>query len=1569
MNQQVADQVTDSASRGVELKNRRSDAQVVVVLGMHRSGTSVLTSGLQVLGINLGEAFVEPTPDNPRGYWEHRAIVGLNERILHTLGMDWDSICPVTWPREHDQATSALEAEALLLLQRAIGDGRLFGFKDPRTVRLLPFWQRVFKRLGLEDSYVIALRNPKSVADSLYARDRIPYEHSYLLWLEHMLPALSLTHGHKRVVVDFDDFLLAPERQLARIGKVMGLAVDAERLRVFTSEVLSEDLRHRHSSPQDLARDPRVSPVVVAAYDCLLKLARDEIGSDDSAVRNAWSGLDTLLQSFAPFLQHFHRLKYDSSRGEHDLEQVSKLRASVAQLKDELHRAITLRDAEIATLHGTLAERDQRVAEREQQIAALNGAVAERELQIATLNVTLVEREDRIAQILRSTSWQITAPLRLVSSRLRKAVHLFRALRGFVRSQGGIWSIAVKLARILQKEGAAGITRRLELRLIFRSETAIAPTASGDTASRPDPKLAVVPYYIDPLSDSSGETVSTAVPIGIHLHLYYPEMLGDFISHLASIPVQYDLLVSVPESSEPREIREELKAALPNAGRVLVEPVPNRGRDIAPLIVQFGERLSRYEIIAHLHTKRSPHHFGLSGWCKEILELLIGPVGGSGGRVAHIIALLQSTAKIVYPEGQNRIIKDRTGWADDRELARYLLARYTRLSVDDFPVIDFPEGSMFWARSECLKEFLALPLKWEDFPREPIPADGTLAHALERLILVFASTHQGHSLRLHRGDSISDYRHYEERRDYSSSIVRPDVRVLSYYLPQFHPIPENDAWHGKGFTEWTKVKAANPLFEGHYQQHIPHPDIGYYLLESPETLRRQAEMMRHAGIHGQIFYHYWFTGKLILEQPAGLLLENPDIRMPYCFCWANENWTRRWDGNENEILLRQDYSAEDARAFIQYLIPFFRDARYIRVEGRPVLFVYRPSSLPNAQEYLDIWKSECAQAGINRPYVVGVLTRGATDPREFGMDAGAERVLHDWTAGAVSDIKGSLRPYHAPITGSVLTYGQVMQFYSSQKAAKEFTFFRSLVPGWDNTPRYGAEAYLLHGSTPQLFQHWLESVIAQTKSTLPEDRRFVLINAWNEWAEGAHLEPDSRFGYSYLNSVGRALSGIAYGSDLNASATLESDLRVHLSFPQFVLTQLHGDADLRRRFIHCLSRSTIFRACQVSLDAPLVSDDVSRLVQIRKEGALDADYLLQFRRIAFFEPDVIEKLVGTARNTPGSVILSNAYDRHTALMKITENGSVESFCAYSAPLVLFPSALAKHGYKNFRVRTDARTFVSYPNTVPKQRLPAVTAIVRFHKSADLDSLRHALYSLAAMQDCLVTPLVAAQDLSDEQRAELEGLVNSLPWAAGVQPLVHFYQSRDGTGDLRSTMLNESLRRTTTRYAAFLDYDDLLMSNAYGWLIGRLKETGKAISFGRVYATTYRGATGQLIERSRLYEYGDSYDDFLRHNHAPLHSFMLDLERLDVSHVTYFADQRYLEDYYLTLQLVTRDNADWDGLTRNVYIGDYIHAVDRPHTLATLEGPERDAILSSTAYRLCEQRIQALRESLAQASAA
>ncbi|HEY2970317.1 MAG TPA: glycoside hydrolase family 99-like domain-containing protein [Casimicrobiaceae bacterium] len=345
-----------------------------------------------------------------------------------------------------------------------------------------------------------------------------------------------------------------------------------------------------------------------------------------------------------------------------------------------------------------------------------------------------------------------------------------------------------------------------------------------------------------------------------------------------------------------------------------------------------------------------------------------------------------------------------------------------------------------------------------------------------------------------------------------------DVKLIAFYLPQFHPIPENDAWWGKGFTEWTNVRQARPNFVGHYQPHLP-GELGYYDLRTAETRIAQAELARTHGIHGFCYYYYWFNGRRLLHRPLDEVVQSGAPDFPFCVCWANENWTRRWDGGNDELLVAQTYSPENERALIADLAPLFRDPRYIRVRGRPLLLVYRANLLPEPRRATDIFRSVMLASGEPEPYLAMVRLPGMSPPSEWGFDAGVEFPPHSMEVNLLTEHIEKLNP---KFVGDVWDYVSAAR-YAIARPLPDFPLFRAVMVGWDNTPRLQDNAQVFVNTHPQNYGRWLAAMIAQTRQSRPADERFVFINAWNEWGEGCHLEPDARFGRGYLEATHAAL--------------------------------------------------------------------------------------------------------------------------------------------------------------------------------------------------------------------------------------------------------------------------------------------------------------------------------------------------------------------------------------------------------------------------------------------------------------
>ena len=347
-------------------------------------------------------------------------------------------------------------------------------------------------------------------------------------------------------------------------------------------------------------------------------------------------------------------------------------------------------------------------------------------------------------------------------------------------------------------------------------------------------------------------------------------------------------------------------------------------------------------------------------------------------------------------------------------------------------------------------------------------------------------------------------------------------RVIAFYLPQFHAVPENDAWHGTGFTEWNVVARSRPLFPGHDQPHLP-AELGFYDLRVPEVREAQARLARRAGISGFLYYHYWFRGRRMLERTFGEVLRSGRPDFPFALCWANESWFRRWQHESDELLLEQTYDEADDLEHIRWLIDAFRDPRYIRVHGRPLLAVYRPHLLADPKVTFDVWREECATAGVAEPWLVAFETEPEMgDPAELGFDASAEFVPH----GLHLLVDPLERPAGMDVAGTLYDYTAAAAAYLGRPAA-DWTRYPCVATGWDNTPRRpDGEAIMLHGSTPEGYRAWLaEAIAGQARSEGAHG--IVFVNAWNEWGEGAHLEPDVTNGRAYLDATRSAVEAIA----------------------------------------------------------------------------------------------------------------------------------------------------------------------------------------------------------------------------------------------------------------------------------------------------------------------------------------------------------------------------------------------------------------------------------------------------------
>lgn len=374
------------------------------------------------------------------------------------------------------------------------------------------------------------------------------------------------------------------------------------------------------------------------------------------------------------------------------------------------------------------------------------------------------------------------------------------------------------------------------------------------------------------------------------------------------------------------------------------------------------------------------------------------------------------------------------------------------------------------------------------------------------------------------------------------------LRAIAFYLPQYHPVPENDAFWGAGFTEWRNVVRARPRFSGHEQPHLP-ADLGFYDLRLAEIRSAQAALARTAGLSGFCYYHYWFAGRSVLNRPFDEVLASGNPDFPFMLCWANENWTRAWDGGAHEVLLAQSYSDADTRAHARQLIPAFADPRYIRINGRPVFAIYNVDELPCPRRWSDLFRNTCEAEGVT-PYLIRVerwLDCDIRPPAALGFDAALDfqpfsRSFRRWL-----DARPDLRA--APLRRTLNRLRRDWQRIQSWRSfdrhhdmaafvafdacqtAPDYTCFPGVAPSWDNSARRPpGKAIIFRGTSPALFSDWVTARARSFRPPTPDENLFF-VNAWNEWAEGNHLEPCLRHGHNWLTALRSGLGlDIAQGA-------------------------------------------------------------------------------------------------------------------------------------------------------------------------------------------------------------------------------------------------------------------------------------------------------------------------------------------------------------------------------------------------------------------------------------------------------
>jgi glycosyltransferase involved in cell wall biosynthesis len=523
------------------------------------------------------------------------------------------------------------------------------------------------------------------------------------------------------------------------------------------------------------------------------------------------------------------------------------------------------------------------------------------------------------------------------------------------------------------------------------------------------------------------------------------------------------------------------------------------------------------------------------------------------------------------------------------------------------------------------------------------------------------------------------------------------TKLVAFYLPQYHPIPENDEWWGKGFTEWANVSKALPQFVGHYQPRLP-GELGFYDLRLPETIQRQVELARFYGIHGFCFYYYWFAGRRLLDGPLDQYVRS-DIDFPFCICWANENWTRRWDGNDEDVLIAQDHSTDNDFAFIRSVEPLLRDSRYIRIDGRPLLVVYRPSIIPRVAQTLERWRHYCRESGLGELFLV-MVQFDVEDPITWGFDAAIEFPPHKLARGLVP-INESLSIINADYTGCVIDYQKVVE-RARALPQPGYPLFRGVFPSWDNEARQPGWGYTFAFSTPNRYRDWLRMAIEYAKRWPVAGERMVFINAWNEWSEGAYLEPDRRYGYAYLQATRDALT-----ADAEALAARGIVVVSHDAHP-------HGAQYLALHMVRTLTRTFSSMVEVVLLEGGVLESEFSRHATVhRLDGVAptgEAGFALA-RTLA--ARGIRLGIVNTTVAGPFAAALKAAGIRTISLIHelpgVIEQHRLHAHAravAEHADRIVFPAATVRAAFEGYAALEDDRVLLRAQGVYKRNRFAA-----------------------------------------------------------------------------------------------------------------------------------------------------------------------------------------------------------------------------------------------------------------------
>jgi glycosyltransferase involved in cell wall biosynthesis len=1091
----------------------KNNQPIVLVLGMHRSGTSALTKSLELLGVNLGTELHQPRYDNPKGFWEDKDCVAINDELLSYFSSSWDDLYLEDTSKLQSPKIEELRIRARELLKTRVSTLGLWGFKDPRSSRLVPFWKLVLQDLNYFPLFVIAVRNPLSVAASLTKRDQLPIERSIYLWQQHNLSALTETFGEKRLVVDYDQLLADPIQQISRMAKNLELqmpAIDSENLQSYCRIFLEEGLRHSSFSVKSLLDHPSVSPDAVSLYELLTKASADDISLDDPKIIAILETLKLNLKNTKP------AFKFISS--------LEKARAQDSARNTELQNSLSFTKNQLDVAQADL-----------KSLALANSGNT---LEIAQLRDSLDTKTKEIATTIKNYNNQLTSiqskyeALSAANSSLKTSLEKTEADFSELKNQKSFWTTHFNNYQRAAKLAEDKLAQKIqEMDLVEKQLRELSHKYSEHSALAEKHSLRAIELETqlekirDTLSLEINNLSSKLTSLEAELQNQLQEkhqlsisqdkiaytiktQIAEFTGRIQNLTAAYDKL-----EDEKSKLQEALSVSQ-YENDTLRERLLRQEKSLLDLSNAFNEIAKDRETLAR---QEAQHIANINELQNEVNML-------------HQIATEKQT--VINQMANSKSWKITKPFRNTIDISR-----------------NIKKASIISGRRTAL----AL---WQKAPISRNTKDKIRDLAFSSAPSLFRNTNRYSNWQSARelanrvtgisnetSINVDNFTKITKAGEYTTA----STKLIAFYLPQFHPIPENNSWWGEGFTEWTNVQPAQPQFEGHYQPRIP-GELGYYNLLDGQTQKRQVELAKLYGIGGFCFYMYWFGGKRLLEKPLDNYLNDQTLDLPFCVCWANENWSRRWDGLDKEILISQEHSPEDDLAFIAEAAKYLRDPRYIRIAGAPLLMIYRPALFPNIKETVERWRNWCRENSVGEIHLAYTQSFESVDPKEYGFDSAIEFPPNN---ACPPNLSNQITPLSNECRSTVYDWRHYVN-KSFSYTEPGYSLFRSVCPSWDNTARRKGNGTVFLNSSPSQYQTWLQNAITHTKSTRQkEDEQLVFINAWNEWAEGAYLEPDQRYGYAYLQATKNAL--VATG--LNAGSVLIVTHDCHPHGAQFLILE------------------------------------------------------------------------------------------------------------------------------------------------------------------------------------------------------------------------------------------------------------------------------------------------------------------------------------------------------------------------------------------------------------------------------